>query len=80
MTVRPGSTTARDTYAESRKTQEQRAAAKPAGRREPSIRVMLFPAEKKSLEDYARKQGLETSTWLRQLGLRKTGYLPDENG
>lgn len=49
-------------------------------RKDTSLRIMLTQEQKRALTRGAKKAGLDTSTWLRQLGLRAVGFLgePEE--
>ncbi len=41
------------------------------------IRIRVTAEQKKALTDAAEREALELSAWLRQLGLRAAGVLPE---
>ena len=51
-------------------------AAKPP--KDDVVRMRIPAAHKRALEAAAAREGLELSTWLRQLALRAAGVLPEK--
>jgi hypothetical protein len=42
-----------------------------------TVRMRVSAEQKQALMDAAKRDGLELSAWLRQLGLRAAGFLPE---
>ena len=59
---------------------KRRAAKRPKVRKDEILRVRISAEQKDSLIAAAERDGLELSTWLRQVALRAAGVLPSRAG
>ena len=59
---------------------KRKAARRPKVRKDEILRVRISAEQKQALIAAAEREGLELSTWLRQLALRAAGVLPGPSG
>ena len=59
---------------------KRKAAGRPKAKKDEILRVRITAEQKAALIAAAEREGLELSTWLRQLALRAAGVLPGPSG